>query len=615
MPSPAASITAASFPSSSSSLSPSDFEPRKFVPMSLQPQADPQLVSQSSNGTTLPPSLSTSSVSSAVSSQQQNSPGPQQHLPSTSPSTDQLQQLSSSFKTEPLPILPPRVLEYSPHYGPEGQTFTMTLQSNTDKTLRIGFGTLVVDTKQYSANGYVTLSCTVPAFAITKWFVSKVPLYVLQMENDMVMESWPFGDYNYYDNMGFAGETNNSNNNSVNLSIAPPPPPPQQSSNKRAYAGPQDLGGTSGGSPLLDTKRPHLDLDLSETNQLADDDYSNITSSSGYDSGLYPQSLQPSSPYGSRAPPSLSTSASYARPGYYSADQMIAPHLPTYTAPELATSAYSMSSGPSSNSNTVNGGNNNSNNNPTTGNSSGNSYHHHPQPVAPSAYMPQPHPSTSMGAGGSMSLTSYPYSGLLNKASLKFNGNMDDMAINWSSEEWESHRRLVQFWRRQEKNEIHCSFHPVVPAERQPNSIVISCIYWAEKNDCFLTSVDCIYLLESLIAVRFTVEEKNRIRRNLEGFRPITVSKCKPESAEFFKLIMSFPNPKPRNIEKDVKVFPWKVLPYALKKIISKYTASYSSTASIQTDAFHNANFPNGSTLPVTQHQQAILDSSVIPGA
>jgi hypothetical protein len=239
-------------------------------------------------------------------------------------------------------------------------------------------------------------------------------------------------------------------------------------------------------------------------------------------------------------------------------------------------------------------------------------HHHHSQPVAPSSYMPQPHTGAA-NMNSSLPLGGYnPYASLLNKANLKFTGNMDDMAINWSGDEWESHRRLVQFWRRQDGNDIHCTFAPVAPAERQPNSIVVSCIYWAEKNDCFLTSVDCIYLLESLIAVRFTVEEKNRIRRNLEGFRPITVSKCKPESAEFFKLIMSFPNPKPRNIEKDVKVFPWKVLPYALKKIISKYTASYSSTASIQTDAFHNANFPHGSTLPITPQQQTIIESSSI---
>ncbi|KAG9874790.1 hypothetical protein KCU94_g23011, partial [Aureobasidium melanogenum] len=46
-----------------------------------------------------------------------------------------------------------------------------------------------------------------------------------------------------------------------------------------------------------------------------------------------------------------------------------------------------------------------------------------------------------------------------------------------------------------------------------------------------------------------------------------------------FKIIMGFPSPKPRNIEKDVKVFPWRILAGALKKIIGKYSASYSSTA------------------------------------
>ncbi|KAI7875428.1 hypothetical protein K492DRAFT_104560, partial [Lichtheimia hyalospora FSU 10163] len=148
----------------------------------------------------------------------------------------------------------------------------------------------------------------------------------------------------------------------------------------------------------------------------------------------------------------------------------------------------------------------------------------------------------------------------------------------WTEEEWMNQRRLVRFWRRQEGNEVICSFTPISQSERpnQQNMIVVSCIYWKERDDYYITSVDCIYLLESLIAVRFTVEEKNRIRRNLEGFRPLTVSKLRQDSAEFFKLIMAFPNPKPRNIEKDVKVFPWRSLGMALKKIISKYTASYS---------------------------------------
>ncbi|KAF9351333.1 hypothetical protein BGX26_010644 [Mortierella sp. AD094] len=482
----------------------------------------------------------------------------------------------TSFKA-PIQIQAPRVLEYSPHFGSENQTFTVTLQSSADKALRIGFGTLVVDAKQYAANGYVTLSCTVPIFAITKWFSSKVPLYVLLMENDMVLESWPFGDFTYYDDVP-----------AINTAKRP-------STDRIMYGQSLDQ------SPMAN-KKQHLvsNLDIthaqlqhqqispltSPLSALPRHDYSAVntspinTTTSPYESTAIYQS-QPTSPYAAR--PAM-TPVSYTRT-YYNASQMIAPHVPSYSQADLATSTYAMN----------------------TASSNAGYIHNHPsQSIA--SYMPQSNVSSALPIG------SYsPYSSMLNKANLQFAGNMDDMAINWSTDEWESHRRLVQFWRRQDGNDIHCNFAPVAPAERQPNSIVVSCIYWAEKNDCYLTSVDCIYLLESLIAVRFTVEEKNRIRRNLEGFRPVTVSKCKPESAEFFKLIMSFPNPKPRNIEKDVKVFPWKVLAYALKKIISKYTTSYSSTASVQQEAFHNANFPNGSTLPLTSsQQQSILESSIL---
>jgi hypothetical protein len=162
-----------------------------------------------------------------------------------------------------------------------------------------------------------------------------------------------------------------------------------------------------------------------------------------------------------------------------------------------------------------------------------------------------------------------------NKAKLEINGNLDSMVENWSDEEYEARRRLVCFQRTQSGSTINTSFRPVSVDDRPPNSICISCIYWEEKQECFVTSVDTIYLLEQLVAARFTVEEKNRIRRNLEGFRPLTVSKGKQDSEEFFKVIMQFPNPKPRNIEKDVKVFHWKDLPSALKKIIGKYVSSF----------------------------------------
>ncbi|KAL4803511.1 hypothetical protein BDV18DRAFT_42005 [Aspergillus unguis] len=172
-----------------------------------------------------------------------------------------------------------------------------------------------------------------------------------------------------------------------------------------------------------------------------------------------------------------------------------------------------------------------------------------------------------------------PYAMYPSKAVLKLNGDLETMTQNWTADEQCAQRRLVQFTRMQNGSTIQADFKPVTPEERAPNSICISCIYWDGKDECFITSVDTIYLLESLVGVRFTVEEKNRIRRNLEGFRPLTVSKAKADSEDFFKVIMGFPAPKPRNIEKDVKVFPWKILGHALKKIIGKYSASYSSTA------------------------------------
>lgn len=183
--------------------------------------------------------------------------------------------------------------------------------------------------------------------------------------------------------------------------------------------------------------------------------------------------------------------------------------------------------------------------------------------------------STLQASGSSGGSQLNPYALYSTKAVLKINGDLESMASGWTQEEWENRRRIVLFNKKQQGPTLSTSFKPVTVNERPPQSICISCIYWAEKEECYVTSVDTISLLEQLVAApgRFTVEEKNRIRRNLEGFRPLTVSKAKADSEEFFKVIMGFPNPKPRNIEKDVKVFPWKILGSALKKIISKYVS------------------------------------------
>ncbi|KAF2861604.1 hypothetical protein K470DRAFT_32952 [Piedraia hortae CBS 480.64] len=190
-----------------------------------------------------------------------------------------------------------------------------------------------------------------------------------------------------------------------------------------------------------------------------------------------------------------------------------------------------------------------------------------------------------------------PYSMYPNsKAQLNIVGDLGAMATDWTQAEIDTGRRLVQFSRSQSGSVITATFEAVTLENRIANNHCISCIWWETRRECYVTSVDTISLLEALVGVRFTVEEKNRIRRNLEGFRPATVSKMKSDSEDFFKLIMGFPHPKPRNIEKDVKVFPWRILVTALKKIIGKYaswsrkqwnladgwqSASYSSTAGV----------------------------------
>lgn len=134
-------------------------------------------------------------------------------------------------------------------------------------------------------------------------------------------------------------------------------------------------------------------------------------------------------------------------------------------------------------------------------------------------------------------------------------------------------RRLIRFKREQVGNKLFVSCEVIPEEAYNEDDIVISCIRRAETRTCWFTSVDVIYLLERLVGSPFSTEEKNRIRRNLEGFKPTTVSKHKPGMDAFFQRIMDFPPPKPRNIEKDVKVFPWSVLGNALDKIIQKYVS------------------------------------------
>lgn len=157
------------------------------------------------------------------------------------------------------------------------------------------------------------------------------------------------------------------------------------------------------------------------------------------------------------------------------------------------------------------------------------------------------------------------------KIILEFATPVESMCLGWEDQEIDTGRRLVRFTSQQEDCRLKISCECITQEEYSEGDVVISCIYRKDTGSCYVTSVDIIFLLEGLVGETFEIEEKNRIRRNLEGFRPNTVSKNRSGSENFFSQIMNFPAPKPRNIEKDVKVFDWKTLPQAIDKILSKY--------------------------------------------
>ena len=71
-----------------------------------------------------------------------------------------------------------------------------------------------------------------------------------------------------------------------------------------------------------------------------------------------------------------------------------------------------------------------------------------------------------------------------------------------------------------------------------------------------------------------TFRKARTAKRNLEKFQPLTLSKSSRNGAiqtDMFQRLMAFNDPKPRNIEKDVKIFPWGNAPSALVKCFDKW--------------------------------------------
>ncbi|KAI7880806.1 uncharacterized protein EV154DRAFT_485869 [Mucor mucedo] len=446
---------------------------------------------------------------------------------------------------------PPHLIEMAPTRGTQGTVVTVVVQSlpHRFEPVKLAFNSLVVDTKQMYSQGITSLVATVPPFEQTLSATTMVPISVCMLDKDSVTETWPVAEFIY------DFETKNSLKASiVTPTIVINEPSTMMYSEKAIEDRSSTYHSREGGAvPYKSYYHQSVNnYNDSSNQQMAQFPYpiDNVDIRCAYDDNKYDAYRL-----------NNSSTVSQQHDTHYNNDNnninVFSPNSSDY--PGVLTGynqTNSTSSAPISEQSLIY--------------SSHKSQHQKDKQPAPSPEYKYDRSATHIP---STSVANYqPYPGLISRANLKIMGDLESMAKSWSTEEWENRRRLVQFWRKQSGNEICCTFDPIFQSERintNSNHIVVSCIYWAERNDCYITSVDCIHLLESLMDTRFSVEEKNRVRRNLEGFRPIT-------------LIMSFPNPKPRNIEKDVKVFPWKTLPYALKKIITKYTASSYGTSGNQ---------------------------------
>ncbi|KAK4514764.1 Glycine--tRNA ligase 1, mitochondrial [Mucor velutinosus] len=508
---------------------------------------------------------------------------PQQKWPSMSGDHQQQQQQKQHLqqKNEGKTIQGPKLIEMSPAQGNEGTIVTVVVQALPPQMpAKLAFNSLMVDTKQLQSQGITSLVATVPSFQQTHSSAPNVPVSICFLDKDMVTETWTVADFNYM----ALNDKKTSPIVSSGVTPAAAAHPSYPHATTAAVASTTDAHTASG------PYQPKDNNDFLNTSAAAYQGFYSppaVNTSYGFGAQVagyqsYHAYQQPSPHHGhpGQAGIFVDKYAQHARPQQH--------HPYNGYANSAATlNLFPSAAGTGGFTGMLTGGLDQ-----TASNNAMPSAYNNPMDPSLNAHphganRPRQHQMNDSNSAvygfksathtPTTSVANYqPYPGLVSRANLDIMGDLEAMTKSWAPEEWDHRRRLVQFWREQHGNKITTTFQPVPQGERASNSgnIVVSCIYWMERNDFFITSVDCIYLLECLMDIRFSVEEKNRIRRNLEGFRPLTVSKCKAESADFFKLIMSFPNPKPRNIEKDVKVFPWKTLPYALKKIVTKYTAS-----------------------------------------
>jgi hypothetical protein len=162
-------------------------------------------------------------------------------------------------------------------------------------------------------------------------------------------------------------------------------------------------------------------------------------------------------------------------------------------------------------------------------------------------------------------------------------GDIESMIEDWSEQEVKAGRRLVCFEREQEAHIVRLRFHAQPPntlltRDKEP---IISCIKWPdERHGYFVTSFDILKLSEFILNRSMGTELKNRARRNMAYINCETLPKVKSEVErqltpleEAFTHVMHFEDPKPRSIEKSIKIYDWSYLMKCINKILSRWVS------------------------------------------
>lgn len=141
-------------------------------------------------------------------------------------------------------------------------------------------------------------------------------------------------------------------------------------------------------------------------------------------------------------------------------------------------------------------------------------------------------------------------------AELEIMDDLEKLTQDWTPDELAAKRRLVRFECQRHGPLLKISARALPQAESQESVldgvVTISCILDEARDEHVATSVDILHLIEGILYNEHTIDERNRIRRNIEGLQPRAIAKGQKDVDALFSLVMNFPDPKPRSIEKSL---------------------------------------------------------------